>query len=512
MILSVQLLFLVYKIDSFPNVFIDEANGMYDAWCLAQWGVDSHLIKNPVYLQSYWGQGQSILYPILGGLSMKLFGYKIWAYRIPLIMIALLNTVVVYYVSCKYKVREKLFYILTICTSPYLLTMTRFSMDCNVAIYMISIGSMVIFAGVSELNHIKRKILLMIGISFLAASTYSYNVSWIFLPVYILVISAYLIKSGKLRISELMYTGTTMLIEMLPIIIFAIRSNIESLNQTIQILWWTSPKLPIGRRDASIIVFDKNIILNIAHNVYDGMKMFLSGTDGLSWNSVANFGPYYMFSLPFFIIGIFVLIKRRSMFDGITLAQLIAMIPIVIIVTPNYNHWMFLHIPVLYIIACGIAECYFSLNSDKKIIIAIAATYTIFFSWFAKLYFTSDRYTGFNTDAKLQLERLNTSNYERVYFASDDSDFICMIRWALPVPPYDFQSTKDYPFSLDHLTTNDLYSNFERLSEVRDNYYENEGDSLYIIQDSFFDLYDNKQYVTEDKAIYLNGRKYIVYS
>ena len=444
----VQSLFLIYKIDSFPNVFLDEANGMYDAWCLAEWGVDSHLIKNPVYLQGFWGQGQSILYPVLGGIAMKLFGYRIWAYRIPLILIALVHTMVIYYVMCIYKVKEKLFCVLTIITSPYLLTMTRFGMDCNISVYMISIGSMVLYAGVKELNQIIRIILIIIGVSFLAASTYAYNVAWIFLPVYTLIMSVYLLKTNRLRMSEFIIAGMVMVIEMLPIIIFAIRSNIEFLNQTIKILWWTSPKLPIGRRESSIIAFDKNFLRSVVYNAYYGFKMFINGSDGLSWNSVANFGPYYMFTTPFFIIGIFVMIKRRELLDWVTLAQLIAMVPIILIVTPNYNHWMFMHIPVLIVISYGIMECYDAFKNKKIFSFAIIVTYIIFFAWFTKLYFTLDRYTGFNSDAKIQLEQLKTSNYERVYFASDDSEFIWLIRWGLPVSPYEFQKTKDYPFSL----------------------------------------------------------------
>ena len=62
---------LLFKLETVPTMFFDEANGMYDSWDLSRYGVDSNLNENPIYLQSFAGQGQSILYARLAGSFLK---------------------------------------------------------------------------------------------------------------------------------------------------------------------------------------------------------------------------------------------------------------------------------------------------------------------------------------------------------------------------------------------------------------------------------------------------------
>ncbi len=76
-----------------PNgLHVDEAAIAYDAWSLANYGVDRHLDSWPVYLINYGG-GQNVLYCyILAGL-FKLFGYSQGLIRVPAIIFSLLTMV-----------------------------------------------------------------------------------------------------------------------------------------------------------------------------------------------------------------------------------------------------------------------------------------------------------------------------------------------------------------------------------------------------------------------------------
>ena len=112
---------LLFRLGTIPTVFIDEGNGMYDSWSLAKYGVDSNLISNPIYLQSFAGQGQSILYARLAGTFLKILGYSIY-------------------------VKSKAIFLTTMifCTSPWLIMVSRFGMDCNVAPFMVLIGTLLL--------------------------------------------------------------------------------------------------------------------------------------------------------------------------------------------------------------------------------------------------------------------------------------------------------------------------------------------------------------------------------
>ena len=290
-----------------------------------------------------------------------------------------------------------------------------------------------------------------------------------FLPLYLAILSIWLIKEERTSFKKLLPLAGIIFIIEIPIIIFAIRSNIESLNTDLKILWWTSPRLAVGRVAASFIGFDGNILENIFRNLASGFSMYINGTDLLSWNSVGNMGPYYMFASPFFITGFITMFRRRKNCDIFILSALVAMVPIMMIVTPNYNHWIFLHFPVLLVIMAGISSILRALSRvqiQKNFLIAVTATYLLFFTGFSYQYFSPGRYTGWETSAISALQVLESDHYDKVYFDSDNGDFLYFIRFCLPVSPYEYQKTRDNPYSKTHLGTQNHYANFERIGEM----------------------------------------------
>lgn len=436
---------------------------MYDSWCLANYGMDSHLIKNPVYLEGNAGQGQSVLYAYIAGIFMKLLGYKLFIFRLPLVLISISTLLILIYVALRRGSARIAFWIaLVVASSPYILDVSRFGMDCNIAPFMVASGSAITYLGVTQGKRLVRLIQLILGFLIIGLTAYSYNVGWIFLPVYLLTLAIFLLTTRKVKITEAILPVTLLIIELIPIMIFAVRSNVPSLNKTVKIFFWTSPRLQVGRADASFIDFKNHILANIYHNIIEGLTMFINGTDGLSWNSVGNFGPYYMFTLPFFIWGLFIILKRRSIIDYFVIAQLVGMIPIMLIVTPNYNHWIFLHFSVLIVIGIGIIDLVSNYNRFKYVLII---AYVISIVSYTKQYFTLERYTGWDISALNKITSMNTHRYKKVYFVSDSEFFMYVLRVAAPVSPYEFQKTKDHPYSKVNLGMDTKYSNFERLSD-----------------------------------------------
>lgn len=480
---AVYCFFLLHNIKTFPDVFLDEGNCMYDSWCMAFYGVDSNLIRNPVYLPGFKGQGQSILYPFIAGFSMRLLGYNLFAYRLPLLIISIINFALLEAVALKKSGSlEALLTALVIGTAPYILTLSRWGMDCNIAPFIASIGTITLYLGYSEQGR-KRMATMIPGGILLGLVTYSYNVGWMYIPIFLIILIGWLFVKKKKLFPDIIPAAVSLIIIVIPILIFAIRSNIPSLNTDKKILWWTSPCLLVGRVKASFIDFDGNIILNIFHNLIDGYKMYIDGSDGLSWNSVGNMGPYYMFAAPFFIVGFMVMLKRQRDYDIFILSSLAAMLPIMMVVTPNYNHWIFLHFPVLITIAAGICSIIKQLKqiSIRRFFIAsIIFTYVLFFTRFTYQYFNLDRYTGWETSAIPVLQSLDTEKYAAVYFVSDSDNFLYFIRFCLPISPYEYQATRDHPYSKTQLGTSDHYANFERIGDTADI----DSNTLFIIENS----------------------------
>ena len=69
-----------------PNGFhIDEAAVAYDAWSLANFGIDRNLKSWPVYLINF-GTGQNVLYCYVLALLYKIFGFSQWMIRVPAVL------------------------------------------------------------------------------------------------------------------------------------------------------------------------------------------------------------------------------------------------------------------------------------------------------------------------------------------------------------------------------------------------------------------------------------------
>lgn len=375
-------------------------------------------------------------------------------------------------------------------TAPWLLNVSRFGMDCNIAPFMASIGALAVYCGYLQSPSGRRNILLTLGAAVLGLVAYSYNVGWMYLPLFVLILSVWMIKKKKITCRELILPACVLFIVVLPILIFAVRSNIPQLNTDIRILWWTSPCLPVGRVKASFISFDGNVFYNIWQNLLNGYHMYVDGTDNLSWNSVGNMGPYYLFTWPFFLVGFITMLRRRQGRDIFILSAEFAMIPIILLVTPNYNHWIFLHFPVLLTIAegiCVLASKVAETDVRRVFLISAAITYTLFAARFCKLYFSTDRFTGWETSAVSVLQSLHTDQYKKVYFDSDNGDFLYFIRFCLPVSPYEYQETRDNPYSKTELGTSDHYANFERVGDSAI-----EKGSLFIVENSLSGNYAEK--------------------
>lgn len=89
-IFSLAIFTRIYNIDTLLNgLHVDEAGMGYDAFCIANYGVDRYLNKFPVYMINFGG-GQSALYTYLSAIFVKVIGLNVIAIRMPGIVLSLL--------------------------------------------------------------------------------------------------------------------------------------------------------------------------------------------------------------------------------------------------------------------------------------------------------------------------------------------------------------------------------------------------------------------------------------
>jgi len=99
---------VIFKFGELPTyIGVDEAGMAYDAYCIANYGVDRYLNSYPLYLTNFGG-GQSVLFSYIAVLFIKILGPNIIAYRLPALLIYILGTIASYLFVSKYKDKKSI--------------------------------------------------------------------------------------------------------------------------------------------------------------------------------------------------------------------------------------------------------------------------------------------------------------------------------------------------------------------------------------------------------------------
>lgn len=341
---------------------------VYDAENLAKYGTDRYQNSLPLYLINF-GSGQSALCAYLVVLCIKLFGSNMISYRLPTLMIYLLSVIVSYLLLSKYKNKKTaLLFTFLIITCPWSIENARMALDCNLYAGLFMLDLYI-------LNKSKKNYQYFIAGISIGLTLYTYCLSWITMPIFLLAWVIYMLYIGKIKFKQIVILGIPIAIFAAPLIYF-ILLNYGIVNK-MQIGIFTIPILPkFGVAGIKIT--------NIFEHGLNSLKtIFLSPNEVL-----------YIIYLPLFLCG-FILelknaisqIKRKEYglstimvisFTTLFLGLLIATVP-----TPNKAN--VLYIPILYFVA--IAILFISKNS-KIILLSFIVLIAILFISFEHYYYT----------------------------------------------------------------------------------------------------------------------------
>ncbi|MDD6202992.1 MAG: glycosyltransferase family 39 protein, partial [Lachnospiraceae bacterium] len=256
-ILLIMSLFLHwYRLDEIPfGIHVDEAGMGYDAWCLANFGVDRYLTKFPVYLTNFGG-GQSALYAYLCALLLKMTGGAptVFIMRMPAaimgIIMLLTGTMLIKEVAGE-KAGLLSMILFTIC--PYFMMQSRFGLDCNL---MLPISTIALLFLVKALKTRKKRFFVLSGI-FWGITCYAYAISYLIIPFFLLLTLLYLIYTKNIEWKEVVLLGFPIAVIALPLILF-VMVNTFQLNEITTPLF-TIPRLP--RYRAAEFTLDSDVLV-----------------------------------------------------------------------------------------------------------------------------------------------------------------------------------------------------------------------------------------------------------
>jgi len=325
-----------------PSLTWDEAAWGYNAYSLGLDGRDEFGKFLPVqYLESF-GDFKPPLYAYLGVLPVKLFGLNEFAVRFPSAFFGTLTVLIAYFLtkrifSFQYPpprnpfghlggVAERLprgetvalFSALFLAISPWHINLSRAAFEANVATFFLVTGVWLFLRGVEG----KKWCLPFSVISFIL-SMYTFNTARMVAPVLMIVLAIAFRKTLLEQKKLLLITVLIGIIFIAPLAQFLVTPQaqlrfrevnifsdigiIERTNQEIENdgnAGWS--KILHNRRFAYAVEFLRHYFDNLNPSF-----LFIKG-DGNPKFSTQDVGEMYLWDLPFFILGVLVLFRKRQ--------------------------------------------------------------------------------------------------------------------------------------------------------------------------------------------------------
>ena len=385
LIFIIAIFVTLYKFGEIPyGLHQDEAGMAYDALSIHNYGVDRYLYKNPVYFLNY-GTGQNALLAYLVIFLLNFFEMSVSVIRLPQVFFRIISFLCIYKLFKNSNKVIGLVMMLLFSICPFFILYSRWALESYLMISMILISFTFTYFAIE-----KRKLIyyFLSSLSF-GISLYSYAISYVMIPIFLILLFVYCLKINKINVKEAIVFITTITIIGFPLLLFLLVNNgfIEEINSFISV-----PMLK-GYRGSEINVF----------NIIDNLYMFVSllTIDNLSvhggatfYNGFAPFYTLYTISIPFFIIGIISSlykmfkegIDKNNLNTLFIFWYLSSLVSVLLVNDPNINKANAIFIPMIYFVALGI---YNICKNIKYLSVFIMLLYVMNFVSFFKYYITS---------------------------------------------------------------------------------------------------------------------------
>lgn len=293
-VIVITMIFMhLFRLGDIPyGINVDEMGMGYDAWCLSHFGTDRYLNSFPVYLINFSG-GQSALYAYLCALFVYFFGISATVLRIPaaifsfITLIFLVKIVNLLFENKYLNLLTGVIYVI----SPVFTMLYRIGLDCNL---MLGMTSAFLYYFIKACKFERERDYILTGVVG-GILLYSYVLSHIVLPLFLLFSIVYMICTGKAKLKNIVCMGIPIFILAIPLMLFHY-INMFGLDE-LQIGIFTIPKLYLYRSgDLSWECVKNNIVLFFKYTLFN---------DNIRFNSVEGYYNMYFVSIPFIIIGLF---------------------------------------------------------------------------------------------------------------------------------------------------------------------------------------------------------------
>ncbi|MBP5092550.1 MAG: glycosyltransferase family 39 protein [Abditibacteriota bacterium] len=355
----------------------DEAYAGYHAWCLLNGGVDCWGYRFPMYFISCGG-GMNALESYLMIPFVALMGLTPFAIRLPQAIIGCLS-LPIFYLLLKKMYGPKAgvigMFILAVC--PWHIMMCRWALESNLAPAFLLAGFYLFLLGCE-----KPKFLLLSALVY-GLELYTYSATWIAVIPMLVLMTAYGLWTKKIRFDGyLMGAACIFLLFLLPVILFTLvnTGHIEPIRTA----YFSVPKLVHYRGG--------EVAGRLLHKILHFGMVMIAQRDRYAYNGVPGFGMYYLFALPFVLLGLWLTIRKvfTAKKEFTTAAPLLiwfaAAVCLGCVVDAMVHRMNMIHFCNLILITLGVS---YAAEAKREVGAALAIVYVVSFSAFTHAYFTT---------------------------------------------------------------------------------------------------------------------------
>ena len=212
--------FIAYQL--IGDVHVDEAMLLLNARSLADNGTDILGEKTPIYFDTWLYGGQSPLATYLAALFIKIFGYKLWISRLPILICSMAGLLAIKGFSKELFPKNGFLQnviLLVAAIEPWRLFQGAWTLDCAYFPYMMLFGMYFLAKAVNGKQQIINLILSMISF---AMGFYAYIASAMLIPIFLLIIFIMLLAKKKIKFSKAVLSAVVLIIVSLPFVIFGL--------------------------------------------------------------------------------------------------------------------------------------------------------------------------------------------------------------------------------------------------------------------------------------------------
>lgn len=378
-----------YSLGSLPDGFHqDEASNSYEAFSIANYGIDRNGYPYPVYPITFGSGGGSPVLIYLYAIICKFIEPSVFSYRCIFAGCGCL-TLVLFYLFIKKILGNKAAIIGMgfLAVMPWHVVLSRWGLDSNTIPFWI----MLILFSFLYANITGRTSLYVITAILSAFILYCYGSATFVMPFFVLFACGYSLWCKRLSGKQLFLSGIVFLITALPLAIFYF-INVFDLPAIIT-PYVSFAKFTGNHTDSVFISFDRTIFRQLSENFFHLIKILTIGTEDELWNYFPGYFTLFHFTFPITFLGIIVAGKefikdlktKEYNPNSLMFSLLLGSMIIALFMKQNINRIVFIFLPLIYFMVYGfiiISQYSKYLFRSALILFAIGSTF------FIKDYFT----------------------------------------------------------------------------------------------------------------------------